>query len=204
MGHVVAPLGVVTGLQVEADIARAIPHSIVLCLGPGPRAAHNAATQLVQQGAQSLMSFGVAGGLDPALAPGDLVCTPESLAQRFAAKGSSITTVEAPALTPADKSALHAQSGASAVDMESGSVEAVAGAHGLEFYCIRAICDTAGDTIPPLALKGVDALGNTRAVRVAACLLTRPQDLAALLALGKCQKAALAALKLAAAQIMTA
>jgi nucleoside phosphorylase len=150
------------------------------------------------------MSFGVAGGLDPALAPGDLVCTPESLAQRFAAKGSSITTVEAPALTPAEKSALRAQSNASAVDMESGSIEGVASAHGLAFYCVRAICDTAGDTIPPLALKGVDALGNTRAIRVAAGLVTRPQDLAALLTLGKRQKAALAALKAVAAQIMTA
>lgn len=204
MGHVTAPLGVVTGLQVEADIARAIPGSIVLCLGPGPGQAHQAATQLVQRGARALMSFGVAGGLDPALAPGDLVCAPASLAKLLDAKGSSLTTVEVPALTPDEKSALHTQSGASAVDMESSSVAAVAQAHGLDFLCVRAICDTAGDTIPPLALKGVDALGNTRTVRVAAGLLARPQDLAALMTLGKRQKAALAALKAAAGQITAA
>lgn len=194
MGHV-ATLGIVTGLQVEADIARAVPNARVLCLGPGPIKALQAAEALVEQGVTTLMSFGIAGGLDPALEPGDLVAAPTDLARRVGARAETIATVTDPAITPQDKAALYARSRASAVDMETSAVRDVATAHNLPFQILRAICDTAGDSIPQIALKGVSPTGETRAARVAAGLLTRPQDLAALITLGKRQNAALAALR---------
>jgi len=192
-------LGVVTGLQLEAEIARAIPDADVLCLGPGPLKAIQAAEMLVERGAEQLMSFGIAGGLDPTLRAGDLIVSPEDPAAQLGAKASTITTLSLPALTPGDKADLFAQSGASAVDMETSAIGDVAAAHGLPFMIIRAICDEAGDTIPPIALKGVSHDGLTRPVRVAAGLLTRPQDMAALIALGKRQKKAVEALKQACA-----
>ena len=74
-------LGVVTGLQFEADIVRrmigdAVSRPIgrdsisVAWLGPGPDSAGNAARSLLEIGATALLSFGVAGGCDPALPPG--------------------------------------------------------------------------------------------------------------------------------------
>lgn len=195
VGDTPRPIGIVTGLQVEADIARGIPHSIVLCLGPGPSKALQAGEMLVERGARSLMSFGVAGGLDPALQAGDVIASPAKLAEAFGAKTSAITTVADPALTPEDKAVLFEKSEASAVDMESSAVEAAAAAASVPYYFIRAICDEAGDTIPQIALKGVSPDGRTRPIRVAAGLATRPQDLAALLHLGRQQKKALAALK---------
>lgn len=195
MGNVEGPIGVVTGLQSEAGLARHLPNAIVLCLGPGPAKAREAAQRLVSRGAGALMSFGVAGGLDPALLSGDLVAAPTALALTLKAKAETITTVTDPALTPEDKAALFLTSGASAVDMETSAVKGVAEAHGLPFMMVRAICDTADDTIPQIALKGVSPDGAMRPVRVATGLLTRPQDLAALLQLGRQQKRAMAALK---------
>ncbi|MEO0412727.1 MAG: hypothetical protein AAF221_12905 [Pseudomonadota bacterium] len=190
-------IGIVTGLQVEADIARLVPNAQVLCLGPGPIKALQAAEALVEQGATILMSFGIAGGLDPALKAGDLVAAPADLARRVGAKAETIATVTDPAMTPRDKALLYKRSGCSAVDMETSAVRDVASAHALAFQIVRAICDTADDTIPEIALKGVSPAGETRPMRVAAGLLTRPQDVAALMTLGKRQKTALEALRLA-------
>ncbi|MEM7568758.1 MAG: nucleoside phosphorylase [Pseudomonadota bacterium] len=194
MGYV-TPLGVITGLQVEARIAQDIPGALVMCLGPGPIKALQAAEALADQGAQALMSFGIAGGLDPALAAGDLVVSPQALGEPLGAKASTVATVTDPALTPEDKAALLQSSQAAAVDMETSAVQDAASARGLPFLCVRAICDEAGDTIPEIALKGVSPNGETRPVRVAAGLLTRPQDLGHLMTLGQRQKAALAALR---------
>lgn len=203
MGHVTRPIGVVTGLQVEADIARAIPDALVLCFGPGPAKAEQAAMALLRQGALSLMSFGIAGGLDPAFKAGDLVCSPATFAQALGASAGRIATVAEPALTRADKAALYQRSGACAVDMETSAVQGVAQAHGLPFLTLRAICDTAHDSIPRSALKGVSPDGAMQPMRVAGGLFARPQDLPALVKLGKRQKAALAALKFAVKHIGT-
>ncbi len=72
-------LGVVTGLAFEARLIEkafarrrsAMPR--LACAGPGPERARAAAARLAAEGAQVLVSFGLCGGLDPALAAGDLV-----------------------------------------------------------------------------------------------------------------------------------
>ena len=65
--------GVVTGLAVEARLIekafvrepRAAP--ALICAGPGPERARAAAARLAAAGADTLVSFGLCGGLDPAL-----------------------------------------------------------------------------------------------------------------------------------------
>ena len=67
-------IGIVTGLVEEAEALRAVrPDLHILCHGVGPRRARRAAEALADQGARLLVSAGIAGGLDPARGPGDVV-----------------------------------------------------------------------------------------------------------------------------------
>ena len=66
------PIGIVTGLQVEARIARRLS-DLVGCTGSVHANVAPAAEWLLASGAKSLMSFGIAGGLAPDLPPGTLI-----------------------------------------------------------------------------------------------------------------------------------
>ena len=75
-------LGIVTGLQFEADIARRAvaagdapgrDGTMVLCGGPGPDQAGAAAGELLASGVSALLSFGVAGGCAPELPTGTAI-----------------------------------------------------------------------------------------------------------------------------------
>jgi adenosylhomocysteine nucleosidase len=79
--------------------------------------------------------------------------------------------------TPEEKRALHAATGALAVDMESASVAAAAHAAGVPFLAVRAVSDTAAIRVPHATLAAVDVHGRLRLARAPA---RRPSDLAAL------------------------
>ncbi|HEY0425948.1 MAG TPA: hypothetical protein VGC82_21710, partial [Rhodopila sp.] len=64
-------LGFVTGLAAEARIASRFGYPVRV--GGTPAGAGVAASELIEQGATALVSFGLAGGLDPALRPGTVV-----------------------------------------------------------------------------------------------------------------------------------
>jgi hypothetical protein len=87
--------------------------------------------------------------------------------------------------SPAAKAVLHATSGAHALDMESHLVAAAAAAAGVPFLVVRAIADPVGRALPPLAQSALGPEGEMRPAAVLAGLLRRPQDLAALLRLGR-------------------
>ena len=65
-------LGIVTGLPGEARAARGAA-ALVLCADGSPERARSHAEALTGAGVAGLVSFGVAGGLDPALPPGTVV-----------------------------------------------------------------------------------------------------------------------------------
>lgn len=98
------------------------------------------------------------------------------------------------ARTAAEKAALFAATGASAIDLESGAVAAVAARHGLPFAVLRAVCDPAEFDLPPAALLALDAQGGIRPWRVAGSIAAEPRQIPALLALGRAAAAARAAL----------
>jgi len=184
----------VVGLVAEARIARGM--SMVEIGGGLPEGAAEAGERLVARGARALLSFGLAGGLDPALAPGAIVvpgCVVEGDA-RFAVDaalaawlgGVTAAAVLAGRVVLADATAKRAAweaTGAAIVDLESGPVARVAARHGMPFAVLRAVCDPAARSLPPAALAALGATGRIGPWHVAASVLRQPGQVPALLAL---------------------
>src|SRR3546814_15402596 len=90
-------LAIITGMAAEADcLAEAIrgmpadDQPLLYCAGGSAARARDGALRLARQGVHGLVSFGIAGGLDPSLSPGDLI-----LAQSvMPLGGASIATEE--------------------------------------------------------------------------------------------------------------
>jgi adenosylhomocysteine nucleosidase len=201
------------GLAVLAD------GNLLAVSGMGPNAARNAAQRLIDAGATSLVSWGMAGGLDPDLEAG-AVCVPREI---IAADGSrlwtarswqeslsfsvpsgrrvgndALLTTEYALKTPADKRAARRATGACAVDMESSAVAQVAEAHGMPFIAVRVIVDTARDGIPQ-AVAGASRAGKLRVGRLILGLMRSPLEIAALLRLARRYRVALRSLRAVAA-----
>ena len=187
--------------------------------GARPGRAEAEARRLVAEGCRALMSWGVAGGLDPALVPGELVFPAVVVAEdggswplsrdlRAAVTagvpsprrgegqggGPTLLGLERMVFSAAEKAALFERSGAVAIDMESHRVALVAAAAGLPFLALRAIGDPAGRALPALVARALGEDGRPRIGPVVAGLLRRPGDLAALLRVKRDTAAALAAL----------
>nr|WP_255575131.1 nucleoside phosphorylase [Caldovatus aquaticus] len=203
---------VVVGLRREAAL---LPEGVaVVCTGGDPRRA--ARLLAARGGAGAVLSFGLAGALDPALGPGTLLAATEirsacgavhpadpawsaRLAAVTGARRGPLAGAGAVAATPEAKRALRAATGALAVDLESEPAAAFAAARGVPFAALRAVADTAAEPIPPAALAGVAPDGRAAPLGVLCALARRPGDLADLLRLARRSRAALAALARAAA-----
>ncbi len=183
------------GLAAEARIARRL--GLRVAIGGGTAlGALAAARTLIDEGCEALVSFGLAGGLDPALRPGAIVVPAAVIVddERYATDPELsrmlggvtmhvLVGADAVVASVGDKRRLNCRTSAAAVDLESGPVARVATAHGLPFAVLRAICDPAERALPAAALAAVDAHGVIGFWRVAASLAARPGELPALLAL---------------------
>lgn len=216
-------LGLVCGLKSEreafcAGAGEAAGSVLIGVSGARPDRAQAETRRLIAEGATVLVSFGLAGALDPKLAPGALLL-PETVvteagdrwgadAERRARLGLVCTADGAAALgaeavidTAAAKSALWTSTGAAAVDMESHRVAAVAAEAGLPLLVVRAVADPADRALPPAAASAVDEAGGVRVLATLAGVARRPGDLAALLALKGDSDAGLKTLREAAARV---
>ena len=179
--------------------------------GMGCAAAAAAASALVGAGAGALVSFGLAGGLDPALDPGAVLLPVRILSadgapiattgswrarleqalapQAFVAHGPLLTSPRAIASVEA-KSTLFRKSGAVAVDMESYAIAQVALEAGVPFLAVRVIVDGAADSLPHAVAAAADAAGELRLWRLIGALVRAPAELAPLLRLARRYRAA--------------
>lgn len=93
-----------------------------------------------------------------------------------------------------DKAALASRFTAVAVDMESAAIARVCAEHGVPFAAIRAISDTADESLPPVVTRFFDTNGQLRYVAVMAAILTEPSLIGKLRRLQRQTQTACAAL----------
>lgn len=203
---------VVVGMQSEAAL---LPKGVraVVTGGDPSRAAALLAEE--KGSVAGVLSFGIAGGLDPALVAGDLVVATRvrgpggawgadmawaaAIARATGARLGTVAGARAVVADPAAKRQLHnATGGALSVDLESEAAAAFAAARGVPFAVLRAVADTAEECVPKSAADGLTADGRPAAARVAFSLLRRPKDLPAVLQVARRAKVALGALERAA------
>jgi hopanoid-associated phosphorylase len=217
--------GVVAALGAEArtlgrpvrrsDGLFAVDDGILMAVsGMGCPAAAAAARRLLDAGATALVSWGMAGGLDPKLTAGT-ICLPRSvvtedggtfstdhhwreiLAAAVAAhnsiEGGDLLTSPISIDDVAGKAAAYLRTGAVAVDMESSGVAAIAAAHRVPFIAIRVIVDTAADELPGAAVEAIQS-GRVRISRLIVGIVRRPRDIAPLMRLAGRYRAAKRAL----------
>ncbi|MGH8225037.1 MAG: hypothetical protein ACRER1_02645 [Gammaproteobacteria bacterium] len=197
---------VIAAMRLEARTARPFRRLgwRVVTGGVGPERARIAASTLLDAGAKRLLIWGTAGSLNPDLEAGTLlvpatVIDPQgrhhapdadwraALLARIPVtmpfSETALATVARPVADPPAKKALHAATGAGAVDMETASIAALAVAQGVPFAVVRAVVDPVKLALPPVVLAAIS--DRFLAPEVALRLLGRPQDLPAVLALGR-------------------
>ncbi len=232
-------LGVVAALSVEARTwgeARRRPDglssltdgTLVALSGMGPAAATTAAQALIDAGASSLMSFGLAGGLDPDLRAGSIVLPSAVISAdgarfpisaewraRLVAVLAGARAAEGPLIAGAllsseraidtleAKAAAFMATGAVAVDMESLAVAKVAAGHSLPFIAVRVIVDTAADVVPR-AVVAASVGGQVRIGRLLGELALAPVECLAMIRLARRYRVASRAMAAVAADIRAA
>jgi nucleoside phosphorylase len=113
-------------------------HLVYACIsGVGQKAAARAAAKLVAEGARELVSMGFCGALVPELRVGDLVT-------------DRIATVDKPARTMEERSALTQRANAVAVDMETQAVIETGTRLGVPIRILRVVSDRFDDDLTPL------------------------------------------------------
>jgi adenosylhomocysteine nucleosidase len=203
---------IVSGLKREAAILSG-PGRLAIC-GDGPTLRARLAKLEVTH-FDLVISWGVCGGLDSRLRPGDLilgaeVVSPEggvgadeavvsSLARRLTDAGTGVTieriaAVSSPVSTASAKADLRIAGGAAAVDMESLLAGRFAHKQRTPFAILRAVADPAERDLPPLLLDAVDSDGGIKAAAVFGELLRSPGQFTGLVAAARDSQAAFRAL----------
>ena len=197
------PVLIVTGLVQEARIA-AGPGMVVICSSSDPRQLRSLLTVFDPSTIRGVISFGVAGGLDPSLKPGDIVLATEvvagdarwlaglslneeviaSLALKRRIVRGGLAGAEEVVVAQARKAALWLQTGAAAVDMESHIAAAYAADAGLPFAALRVISDSAHRSLPALAKSAIRPDGKVDLRKILSGVVRDPSALSALVSTG--------------------
>jgi hopanoid-associated phosphorylase len=214
-------VGIVAALAAEAralscpvwrreTLPAPVNDTLLTVSGIGAGAAATAARALIEAGATALTSWGMAGGLDPALRAGtvflpSMVISTDGTAfattaawhERLSAavasmrpvtRGKLLTSARAIDAVASKAAAFH-DTGALAVDMESVAIAQVAASYGLPFIAVRVIVDTAHDVLPRAVISASDS-GGVHIWRLLRALALAPADLAALVRLARRYRAA--------------
>ena len=199
------PVLIVTGLVQEARIAEG-PGMTVICSSSDPKQLRAMLASFDANSIRGVISFGVAGGLDPKLESGDIVIATDIVAgsERWLAGlefsrslltdsdhagrrvvHGSLVGVEKVIAGRAEKVQLRESTGAAAVDMESHIAAAFAAQAGLPFAAVRVISDPATRALPELAANAIKPNGDIDLRKVLRGLARNPTLLRSLVSTGR-------------------
>ena len=184
----------------------------IRCAGANAGRARNAARDLLAEGCDALLSFGIAGGLDPLLGPGTTIVADAIVTQtgqKFktadrwrerllralnglpAVRSATVAGSDWPITTEVERLALSEASGASVVDMESHAVAEVASDAAVPFLALRVVADTFTDVVPMWVNDCVSDDGGIKPLALTTGLIAQPGDIMALLRLAQTSRVAL-------------
>ena len=199
------PVLIVTGLKQEARIA-AGPGLTVICSSSNPFQLREMMTSFDPASIRGIVSFGVAGGLNPSLKSGDVVVasrivtasarwsTEASLTEnlvtlptkrRRSIVSGVLAGVEEVVTGKVAKAALRATTGADAVDMESHIAARYAEHNGLPFAAVRVISDPAHRALPELTMSAIKPNGNVDMWKVMRGIARNPKSIPHLISTGR-------------------
>jgi len=181
------PLIVVVGMAREARIVESPGVTVIVGGGQSARLARDM-ERAMALGASGVVSFGLCGGLDPALKAGDIIVESDDRAWLRTlhsalsnARSGHLMGGDDMIASVAEKARLRGETGADAVDMETHIVTHQARRAGRSYAVIRAVSDPADHALPKAALAGLKADGEANILGVIGALARRPWDLPALL-----------------------
>jgi adenosylhomocysteine nucleosidase len=201
----------VTGLKTEARIV-AGPRVHAIAGGGDSAGLARALEAAVARKPSAIISFGVAGGLAPALAPGSMLVARAIVAEDGARYDcdpvwskrlsgaldgvtiADIAGIDFPLAGHEEKHALHIQTGAHAADMESHIAARVAAAHNLPFAAFRVVADPAHRRLPHAALVALKSDGSLAYGAIAGSIMRDPSQIPQLLRIAHDAQAAFLAL----------
>lgn len=199
------PVLIVTGLVQEAKIA-AGPGMTVICSSSDPQQLRILLADFDHTSIRGVISFGVAGGLDPALRSGDVVIATDVMAgmgrwvaaealseELIAGAGlgrqrvvrGGLAGVEKVVTGQVGKAALRSETGAAAVDMESHIAADFAARAGVPFAALRVISDPASRALPEIATTAIKPNGDIDLRKVLRGVARNPLTIRALLSTGR-------------------
>lgn len=179
--------------------ARLLPRNAtgfrVVRVGPALRSGGALADPATLEAAAGLLSFGFAGGLDPALSPGTVILPRQvrtdddrvvgidsqwhsqvaaELGPYGARCDAALLSVDRVHGSSAQKLALGRSGDAAAVDLESAPLALAAARTHLPFLVLRVVLDAADDELPPDADRLLTADGRARPALALLSLLRAP------------------------------
>lgn len=208
------PVLVVTGLAKEARIA-AGPGVDAVGAGGSPKRLRALLAARSAPGCCAVVSFGIAGGLDPSLAPGHVLVATAILGDSgrheadaairdvlleilshtgLRVLAADLAGVDAAVMSVEAKLELHHRTGAAAVDMESHVAAAFARRHGLPFAAIRVVCDPAHRALPAFVATALKPNGDPDILAVLGALARGQVGIGVLIRLARDSSAAFASL----------
>lgn len=201
-------LGIVAALPGEVEIftkkpiaagtvTRLSDRVLLILSGVGAKQASLGGRLLLDNGANALLSWGVAAALDYRLASGSLILPRQVIAadqtvfqvdpdwheglyhrlsSRFATYLEPLMESQTILASRVQKHVLFERTGAVAVDMESAALGRLAYQTEVPFLAIRAIADTADMTIPRSVSGAIDPAGRIRLFSLLAQLILHPGE----------------------------
>lgn len=187
---IVAPLAFEAGLLKRSRPAR---NWTILTCGPGRRGIEIGLESALPPSGSTVILAGTAGGLCGSRAAGTVLIaeriidadgdhswTPPLQADRGDLRTGTLCTSEQLIGSPEMKAALHARTGADAVDQEAIHFAKLAEGKDWNWGVVRGISDPADSALPPQAARWIDHRGRTRLWSLLSSLLLAPGLLAAL------------------------